>query len=577
MTGQLRGDTTSQRADFTIVIPTFQRREVVTESIRALCRQDNSPPFRVVVVVDGSSDGTASALRALKLPFDLAVVEQPNRGRAAACNRGAAEADGEWLLFLDDDMEANPDLLAVHECSHSQGADVVVGHVPLHEDSRPGLLTKAVAAWADDRATRLGEQKGELGLEDLLTGHMSLRRDMFLRVGGFDESFTRDGAYGGEDLDLGRRLVDAGCRIVFEPAAISRQRYVVTPRQNLRQWRDWGRASVLLARSHPDQAEEIFHDRETAFDRVAGRLLRPLLRELVLALERMGLEGPRVTHWFFRVRNLEFFRGIHEAGGRPRQRPVRVLCYHAIADLEGAAIIEPYGVPVPEFRRQLRLLARHFRFISPDEFARYLRGGGVPRRAVLLTFDDCFRDLFDAALPVLREFRAPALAFAATGKIGGSYDWDEALGAPRLPLLDADGLLTAAEHITIGSHTRTHRMLNRLPSDALADEINGSMTDMEALGLPRPQFLAYPYGEHDPAVREAARKAGLVGAFTVEGGRVHPHGDRYAIPRAEVLRSDTGWRFVWKIVTLRPARSSTRFRSLMPRVRGRRPTAGSVA
>jgi GT2 family glycosyltransferase/peptidoglycan/xylan/chitin deacetylase (PgdA/CDA1 family) len=541
-------------AGFTIVIPTFQRRDVVTDSVRALSRQCNSPPFDVVVVVDGSSDGTTAALRALEPPFRLTVVEQPNLGRAAACNRGAAAAEGEWLLFLDDDMEADPHLLAKHAHARQGGADVVVGHVPVHPDSRPGFLTDAVAAWAEGRATRLGEQKGELGLDDLLTGQMSIRRDVFLRSGGFDESFTRDGAFGGEDLDLGRRLLDAGWRIVFEPEAISRQRYVVTPREYLRQWRDWGRAGVLLARTHPDQADEIFRHRETAFDRVAGRPLRPLLRELVLALATMRPEGPRITHWFFRVRNLEFFRGRREAGGPPRRRSVRVLCYHAIADLQGAPIIEPYGIPPSEFRRQLQLLARHFRFISPDEFARYLRGGGVPRRAVLLTFDDCFRDLLDDALPLLREFRAPALAFTVTGKIGGSYDWDEALGAPRLPLLDARGLLTAAEQVTIGSHTRTHRMLNRLPNDALADEIDGSIADLEALGLPRPRFLAYPHGEHGPAVREAARDAGLLGAFTVEGGRADPDGDSYAIPRTEILRSDTGWRFAWKVLTMKATR-----------------------
>lgn len=554
---------------FTVVIPTFQRRDVVTESVRALSRQSDSPQFEVVVVVDGSTDGTAAALGAVKPPFPMRVIEQANRGRAAACNRGAAAAEGEWLLFLDDDMEADPHLLARHEHSHREGADVVVGHVPLHAASRPGFLTKAVGAWAEERAARLGGQGGQLGLDDLLTGQMSLRREVFLRVGGFDESFTREGAYGGEDLDLGRRLLDSGCRVVFDPEAISRQRYVVTPREYLRQWRDSGRSSVLLARRHPAQTEAIFRRRETGFDRIVGRPLRPLFRELVLALAATGLEGPRITRWFYRVRNLEFFRGTREAGGRPRQRPMRILCYHAIADLQGKPIIEPYGVPPRQFRRQLQFLSRHFRFISPEEFARYLQGGGVPSRALLLTFDDCFLDLGVEALPLLREFGAQAVAFVVTGKIGGSYDWDAALGAPQLPLLDAEGLAAAAEFLTIGSHTRTHRALNRLPDDDLASEIEGSIADLEALGLPCPRFLAYPYGEHGPAVAEAARAAGLLGAFTVDGGRVRPNGDNYAIPRAEVLRSDTGWRFVWKALTLRPPRSTGRSSFLRRRGRGR--------
>ena len=58
----------------------------------------------MVVVVDGSTDGTAEALRRLDIPFALKVVEQPNQGRAAAVNAGAGAAEGELLLILDDDM-----------------------------------------------------------------------------------------------------------------------------------------------------------------------------------------------------------------------------------------------------------------------------------------------------------------------------------------------------------------------------------------------------------------------------------------------------------------------------------------
>ena len=103
---------------FSVVIPTYQRRDVVVSSVRALAGQEGAPPFEVVVVVDGSDDGSAEVLRALETPFPLSVVGQPNAGRPAACNRGASAAVGELLLFLDDDMEAHPCLLAEHERSH---------------------------------------------------------------------------------------------------------------------------------------------------------------------------------------------------------------------------------------------------------------------------------------------------------------------------------------------------------------------------------------------------------------------------------------------------------------------------
>ncbi|HWO84528.1 MAG TPA: glycosyltransferase, partial [Solirubrobacterales bacterium] len=115
---------------FSVVIPTYQRRQTVVRSVTALAGQTCSD-FEVVVAVDGSSDGTADALRGLETSFPLRVLEQPNRGRAAAVNAGAAAAGGELILFLDDDMRADPRLLEEHERSHREGADVVMGDLPL--------------------------------------------------------------------------------------------------------------------------------------------------------------------------------------------------------------------------------------------------------------------------------------------------------------------------------------------------------------------------------------------------------------------------------------------------------------
>ena len=329
---------------FSVVIPTYQRRDVVVSTVRALKAQQDAPPFEVVVVVDGSVDGTAEALRALDTPFPLAVVEQPNAGRPAACNRGATAASGELLLFLDDDMEAHPRLLAEHDRSHREGADAVIGHLPVHPDSPPGFLAEAVGTWAEHRRQTIEERGGRVELPDFVTGQMSIRRDVFLGVGGFDTYFTRP--YGGEDLDLGRRLAAAGHTLAFNGDAISWQRYVITPRQLLRQWRYFGRGAVLLARKHPDQIEEIFRSwrRGRRLDRFVLRWLRLPLGALVLLCLAVGIESRFVVRVFFRVRNLEYFKGVRGAGGIPARHPVRVFCYHAISDLAGTPY-DSWGIP----------------------------------------------------------------------------------------------------------------------------------------------------------------------------------------------------------------------------------------
>ena len=87
---------------FSVVVPTFQRRELVVKAVRSLAQQSFAGRFEIIVVVDGATDGSAQALRALELSVPLTVIEQLNQGRATALNSGAARARGEILLFLDE-------------------------------------------------------------------------------------------------------------------------------------------------------------------------------------------------------------------------------------------------------------------------------------------------------------------------------------------------------------------------------------------------------------------------------------------------------------------------------------------
>ena len=430
---------TDARLRFSVVIPTYQRRDLVVLSVQALARQEFAGGFEVIVVVDGSSDGSADALRRLSIPFPLIVVEQPNRGSAATRNRGADAAAGEIRRFLDDDMESHPRLLAEHDRSHREGAEVVLGHIPLHPELPSNILTLAVGRWADDRARQLAGPHVQLTLNDLLGGQLSIRASLFHEIGDFDAvNFTRGGSFGDEDADFGYRLLSQGHRIIFNPDAISWQKYVVGPRHHLRQWRQAGRADVAFARKHPEQAAQIFALRG-AGKRINRWLWRPLaawprltapllagFKELAVGLvergcrDRIAPDSSSKSDWL----NIG---GACMRGGIPASRVLRVLAYHAIADLHGASILEPYGVPPDDFRDQLDLLQRYgFHFISADEFLRFVDGSaGLPRRALLLTFDDCFEDLTRVVLPMLQERAIPALAFAVSARLGRTNEWDK--------------------------------------------------------------------------------------------------------------------------------------------------------
>jgi len=137
---------------------------------------------------------------------------------------------------------------------------------------------------------------------------------------------------------------------------------------------------------------------------------------------------------------------------------------------------------------------------------------------------------------------------AVSGSLVGTNQWDENIGAPRLRLLDISSLRTLAQSgIEIGAHSRTHQALNTLSGQLLIDETSGSIEDLELAGLARPRLFAYPEGEYDERVVAAVKAAGIQAAFTVIPGRVEPGGDPYQVPRIEIMRADTGWRFLWKV------------------------------
>jgi GT2 family glycosyltransferase/peptidoglycan/xylan/chitin deacetylase (PgdA/CDA1 family) len=542
-----------------VVVATFQRRDLALNLIEALARQDVSAPFEVVVVVDGSTDGTADALRARSLPYELVVIEEPNAGAAKARNRGVQAAMGEVLLFLDDDMEPDAQLVRVHLDAHERGARAVAGAIPLHPASPDNIMAQSVGEWADELSERCSQPGYRLGPHDIFTGQLSMRRDLFDDLGGFDERFTVRGTFGNEDIELAHRVIDRGIEVVFRPDAISYQRYVVTARQFLPRWSQVGEADVLMARLHPDltgfrpatvrgRPPSLLARAVVRSPSLARMLVEPF-RRVAVSLVDGGAKDGFTRRLYARVRTVHYWLGVARAGGPIDGDRVRVLCWHSIADLSHDAVLHDYGVPPKIFRAQIRALRdARWAFIAPGEFIRFLRGGSIPRRSILLTLDDGYADLATEAVPVLSAHRAPAVAFVISRWIGLPSPGDVAEGRVPRPLAAKDELLRSSDaDIEIGSHTRTHPRLTTCDGGTLADEVAGSRRELAEMGFPQPRLLAYPYGDHDARTCDAARSAGYDAAFTTVPTHVDRETHRFAVPRIEIHPHDIGARLLRKV------------------------------
>jgi hypothetical protein len=172
-------------------------------------------------------------------------------------------------------MIAEPSLLEAHAARHArEPGGIVLGAVPVDPSSPRSFLTEGLEAWAARRDARLSVPGAQVPAEDVLTGQMSLTRETFEALGGFDPRFTAGGAYGGEDVDLGWRARRRGVPIVYEPRAVSRQVYDKAFRALCRDVRQAGAADVRMARLHPEIEPHLLLGRRETLPGWQGRVLR---------------------------------------------------------------------------------------------------------------------------------------------------------------------------------------------------------------------------------------------------------------------------------------------------------------
>lgn len=296
--------------ELSVVIPTHNRRELLRACLYSFEHQSAFvETFEVVVVIDGSIDGTAEMLAAYAPPFALSVVTQAQAGVSAARNAGAETTKGSVLLFVDDDMIASPLLVGAHLAAQ-QNEDSIVG---------VGAIASRIPAEADRFAQVRAQEWREhyrhllvrqLTYVDCYGGNFSMCRSMFEDVGGFSVDLAVM-----NDFEFAYRLSEAGARFVFIPEAEVTEEWRDDWREIVADQELRGRIAVVLYRRDP----AIVRQTELGGNEY---LRRPwiLLRQLCLVLRvppqllvRLGFllpNRPWARRWFAFVFSYAFWRGV---------------------------------------------------------------------------------------------------------------------------------------------------------------------------------------------------------------------------------------------------------------------------
>lgn len=272
---------------------------------------------------------------------------------------------------------------------------------------------------------------------------------------------------------------------------------------------------------------------------------------------------------------------LHRGG----TRHAAILMYHSVADAEAAPWIAPRNRISPaRFRRQMQYLASRRNVLSLSEAVGALREGReLPLRAVVITFDDGYRDNLEVAAPILAELGLPATIFVCTGYLeSGKPQWADRLyaalsrtdkaevsaaglgslplggrrsasaydaltssmialpdqerdavledlerqlgveqKAPRCTLIweEARSLRTTYPAIELGAHTSSHADLSSLAPDAAVAEVRQSGCELEAATGERPAHFSFPYSRASEAVIQRLPELGFQSAMVGVGGQ----------------------------------------------------------
>lgn len=346
-----------------VVLATYNRLDLLRRLLGCLSWQTLPPEqFEAIVVDDGSKVPVAKHIDPDNYPFPLRVITQVNAGPSAARHRGALQAHGRILVFVDDDMELPPRFLETHLEYHASGRPTAVfGRYA----SDPKIGEKSIferyhgLKW--DELGRAAE-RGELVVDGTLlaTGNASMRLEDYLRTGGLNLSLPR-----AEDMALGLDLEELGVELVFSNSAYSVH---LSDHTQPEKWRarafTHGKLEPGIARKHPRFPHA--DPWRFAFSLpLAGRVLclpvifAPRFGERLAGaafkvaevIDKLGFErhALRATGLVF---GMEYFRGMREEAGS-----LRAMATGCVNFLKKAAQGErpTRGVPVWLARRVLAM------------------------------------------------------------------------------------------------------------------------------------------------------------------------------------------------------------------------------
>jgi glycosyltransferase involved in cell wall biosynthesis/peptidoglycan/xylan/chitin deacetylase (PgdA/CDA1 family) len=526
--------------ELSVIIPTYNRASRLKACLKALTHQTQAAEnFEVLVVVDGSTDETLKVLDNFDAPYLLHTIWQENSGPSHARNQGIVQANGQYCLFLDDDIIASPRLVAEHlQAQQQHQKTIAIGQIELLLPATADWYARAFAQGWRDHYDWLNQETIKPTWEDCYSGNMSAPRKALLECGGFDVDLTR-----GEDVELAYRLERQGYSFIYLPDAIGSQDERKGFRELSKDIEKAGNADITFY----NRDQQMLSHTLASFSASGWRKL--LLRRLILALnvppkflELFGrlLKNSNYSRlWCSFIQSYCYWRGVKQAAPTDLWKQLTsgtpILMYHAVGAPDEPA--SDYVIPGHRFETQMKWLKRlGYQVITLDRFLQYRRERCLPPAySVVVTFDDGYADNYIYAYPILSRFAIPATIFLVGSYIGDLNQWDKAAELAERPLMSWSMIKEMkANGMKFGAHSCTHPTLTLLSPNQALEEIVSSKKILESEFQQPIISFAYPYGEYNSLIQTMVQEAGFSTGCTVDAGLNTINTPLFALRRTEI-------------------------------------------
>jgi len=230
-----------------VIVPAYNAQKTIGQCLQSLLHQRYAGAYEVIVVDDGSTDGTAAAC-----PEGVRVIRQNNTGPAGARNRGAEEAQGEIILFTDSDCDPMPDWIE-EMVKPFQEHPEIVGVKGAYNTRQKEVVARFVQVEYEDKYWKMMKERY---IDFIDTYSAAFRRDVFLDAKGYDLSFPVACA---EDVELSYRLANQGCKMLFNPHAVVYHLHPDTLVSYLRKKYKFAYWRVMAVKKNPNKAVSDSH------------------------------------------------------------------------------------------------------------------------------------------------------------------------------------------------------------------------------------------------------------------------------------------------------------------------------